>query len=153
MSGHERSVAENRRARFDYEIIERFEAGLVLSGTEVKSLRLGHANLRDSHGLVRDGECWIVNMHIPRYEQGNRWNHDPDRSRKLLLHRREIRELEAQVKQRGFTLVPLRIYFDERGRAKVELALARGRKNYDKREVIARRDADRRMARAIRERR
>ncbi|MDA8198815.1 MAG: SsrA-binding protein SmpB [Thermaerobacter sp.] len=153
MSAEERRVAENRRARFDYEIIERVEAGMVLYGTEVKSLRQGHANLRDSHALVRQGECWLINLHIPRYEQGNRWNHEPDRARKLLLHRREIKELEAKVKQRGFTLVPLRVYFDARGRAKVELALARGKKLYDKRESIARRDADRRIARAVRGRR
>ena len=147
-----RLVAENRRARFDYAIEETIEAGLSLTGTEVKSLRLGHANLRDAHAFIRDGEIFLLNAHIAPYEHGNRMNHEPTRSRKLLLHRREIDHLEGRVRQQGMTLVPLRIYFNERGRAKVEIGLGRGKKKYDKRQTIAERDAQRQIARAIRER-
>lgn len=147
-----RLVAENRRARFDYAIEETIEAGLSLTGTEVKSLRQGHANLRDAHAFIRDGEIFLLNAHIAPYEHGNRMNHEPTRSRKLLLHRREIDHLEGRVRQQGMTLVPLRIYFNERGRAKVEIGLGRGKKKYDKRQTIAERDAQRQIARAIRER-
>lgn len=145
-------VADNRKARFDYAIEETLEAGLSLTGTEVKSLRLGRANLRDAHAFIRDGEVYLLNAHIAPYEQGNRNNHEPTRSRKLLLHRKEIDHLEGQVRQQGMTLVPLRLYFTERGRAKVEIALAKGKKQYDKRHTIADRDAKRQMARAIRQR-
>jgi SsrA-binding protein len=145
-------VADNRKARFDYAIEETVEAGVSLTGTEVKSLRLGRANLRDAHAFIRDGEVYLLNAHIAPYEQGNRMNHEPTRSRKLLLHRKEIDHLEGRVRQQGMTLVPLRIYFTERGRAKVELALARGKKQYDKRRTIADRDAKRQMERAIRQR-
>jgi SsrA-binding protein len=145
-------VAENRKARFDYAIEETLEAGLSLTGTEVKSLRQGHANLRDAHAFIRNGEIFLLNAHIAPYEQGNRMNHDPTRSRKLLLHRREIDHLEGRVRQQGMTLVPLRIYFNDRGRAKVEIALGRGKRKYDKRQTIAERDAKRQIARAMRER-
>ena len=145
-------VTDNRKARFDYAIEETLEAGLSLTGTEVKSLRQGHANLRDAHAYIRNGEVFLLNAHIAPYEQGNRMNHDPTRSRKLLLHRREIDHLEGRVRQQGMTLVPLRIYFNDRGRAKVEIALGRGKKKYDKRQTIAERDAKRQIARAMRER-
>jgi SsrA-binding protein len=145
-------VADNRRARFDYAIEETVEAGLSLTGTEVKSLRLGRANLRDAHALIRDGEVYLLNAHIAPYEQGNRMNHEPTRTRKLLLHRREIDHLAGRVRQQGMTLVPLRLYFNDRGRAKVEIALARGKKRYDKREAMAKRDAERQIARAMRQR-
>lgn len=145
-------VADNRKARFDYAIEETFEAGVSLTGTEVKSLRLGRANLRDAHAFIRNGEVFLLNAHIAPYEQGNRMNHDPTRSRKLLLHRKEIDHLEGRVRQQGMTLVPLRMYFTERGRAKVEIALARGKKQYDKRRTIADRDAKRQIDRAIRQR-
>jgi SsrA-binding protein len=145
-------VADNRKARFDYAIEETVEAGIALTGTEVKSLRLGRANLRDAHAFIRDGEVYLLNAHIAPYEQGNRMNHEPTRSRKLLLHRKEIDHLEGRVRQQGMTLVPLRIYFTERGRAKVEIALARGKKQYDKRRTVADRDAKRQIERAIRQR-
>jgi SsrA-binding protein len=145
-------VAENRKARFDYHIEETFEAGMSLTGTEVKSLRAGHANLRDAHALVRNGEVWLLGAHISPYAQGNRMNHDPVRTRRLLLHRRQIDHLEGQVRQQGMTLVPLRLYFNERGYAKIELALAKGKKIYDKRRAMAERDAKRQIARAMRQR-
>lgn len=145
-------VADNRRARFDYAIEETFEAGLSLTGTEVKSLRLGRANLRDAHALIRNGEVYLLNAHIAIYEHGNRMNHEPTRTRKLLMHRREIDHLEGLVRQQGMTLVPLRLYFNARGRAKIEIALGRGKKKYDKRHTMAERDAKRQIARAMRER-
>lgn len=142
-------VAENRKARHDYFIEETYEAGIALVGTEVKSLRAGKANLRDSYAEVINGEVFLQNMHISPYEKGNRFNHDPKRPRKLLLHKHEIRRLIGRTMQKGYTLIPLRIYF-KRGKAKVELALARGKKLYDKRESIARRDAEREIAREFR---
>lgn len=145
-------VADNRKARFDYQIDETFEAGLSLTGTEVKSLRAGHANLRDAHALIRKGEVWLLGVNTAPYAQGNRENHDPLRSRRLLLHRRQIDHLEGQVRQQGMTLVPLRLYFNERGFAKIEIALAKGKKLYDKRHTIAERDAKRQIARAMRQR-
>jgi SsrA-binding protein len=148
MGRQEKPVAENRKARYDYEILETVEAGIALTGTEVKSLRHGLVNLRDSHALIQRGECFLLNCHIAPYEHGNRWNHEPTRTRKLLLHRREIRGLLQKVRQQGYTLVPLRIYFNERGRAKVLLGLGRGKKKYDKREAIAEREAARRVERA-----
>ncbi|HHY06116.1 MAG TPA: SsrA-binding protein SmpB [Clostridia bacterium] len=143
-------VTENRKARHDYFIEETYEAGIVLAGTEVKSLRAGRANLKDSYAQVENGEMFLFNMHISPYEQGNRFNVDPVRPRKLLLHKREINRLLGKVKQQGLTLVPLRVYF-KKGRAKVELALAKGKKVYDKRKTMAERDAQREMARALRE--
>jgi SsrA-binding protein len=144
-----RSIAENRKARHDYHIEDTFEAGLVLTGTEVKSLRAGKANLRDAHAEVRGGELFLVGSHISAYEQGNRFNHEPLRLRKLLMHKNEIRRLGAQVAEKGYTLIPLRLYWHD-GRAKVELALARGKRQYDKRDVIAKRDSEREMERALR---
>lgn len=143
-------VTENRKARHDYFIEETYEAGIVLAGTEVKSLRAGRANLKDSYAQVENGEMFLFNMHISPYEQGNRFNVDPVRPRKLLLHKREINRLLGKVKQQGLTLVPLRVYF-KKGRAKVELVLAKGKKVYDKRKTMAERDAQREMARALRE--
>ncbi len=142
-------VAENRKARHDYFIEETYEAGIALVGTEVKSLRAGKANLRDSYAEVINGEVFLQNMHISPYEKGNRFNHDPKRPRKLLLHKSEIRRLIGRTMQKGYTLIPLRVYF-KRGKAKVELALARGKKLYDKRESIAKRDAEREIAREFR---
>jgi SsrA-binding protein len=148
----EKLIAENRRARHDYHLLERVEAGLVLTGTEVKSLRDGRANLRRAYADVRDGEAWLVGAHISAYEQGSMGQHDPDRDRKLLLHRRELDSLAAKVNEKGLTLVPTRLYFKD-GRAKVELALARGKERHDKRADLARRDADRQIERALRARR
>jgi SsrA-binding protein len=142
-------VTENRKARHDYQILETFEAGIVLTGTEVKSLRAGRANLRDSYAAVENGELWLYNMHISPYEQGNRFNHEPKRTRKLLMHKSEILRLLGRTREKGLTLVPLRVYFRE-GLAKVELALARGRKTYDRRAEIAAREARREMERAVR---
>lgn len=143
-----RPVATNRKARHDYEVIERLEAGLVLRGTEVKSLRRGRANLNDSFGVIERGEAFLINAHVSPYEFGNRENPDPVRKRKLLLHRREIAYLEGQVARKGLTIIPLRLYFVN-GRAKVELALARGKKAPDKRETLRRRAADREIRRAL----
>ncbi|MDQ7800598.1 MAG: SsrA-binding protein SmpB [Armatimonadota bacterium] len=144
----ERTVVANRRARHDYHLEETYEAGLQLLGSEVKSLRAGRASLQDAYAKVRGGEVWLVNMHIAPYEQAGPFNHDPLRPRKLLLHRAEIRRLVGKVKERGYTLVPLRVYF-RRGLAKVELALARGKKQYDKRADIRKREAQRQIARAL----
>jgi SsrA-binding protein len=141
-------IAENRRARHDYHLLDRFEAGLVLTGTEVKSLREGRASLQRAFGDVRGGEVWLVGAHIPEYAQGNIANHDPDRDRKLLLHKREISSLIGKVQERGLTLVPTRLYW-RNGRAKVELALARGKEARDKRRDIADRDARRQIERAL----
>jgi SsrA-binding protein len=145
-------IAQNRRARHEYHILETFEAGLALHGTEVKSLRLGKASLPESYARVENGEVFLLNAHIDEYDRGNRFNHDPTRRRKLLLHRREINRLIGRVEERGLTLVPLRMYF-RRGKAKVELALARGKKTHDRREAIARREAEREMAAAMKSRR
>ena len=139
-------IAENRRARREYNILEKFEAGLVLAGTEVKSLRTGRANLAQSYVRIVDDEAYIVGFHISPYEHGNRYNLDPLRERKLLLHKREIRRLYQQVTQEGLTIIPLSIYFRD-GLAKLEIALARGKKLYDHREAEAKRAAEREMAR------
>lgn len=144
----ERTVVANRRARHDYQLEETYEAGIQLLGSEVKSLRAGRASLQDAYARVRGGEVWLVNMHIAPYEQAGPFNHDPLRPRKLLLHKAEIRRLVGKVKERGYTLVPLRVYF-RRGLAKVELALARGKRQYDRREDIRRREAERQVARAL----
>jgi SsrA-binding protein len=142
------SVARNKRARFDYLLLETFEAGIALTGTEVKSLRQGKANIVDAFGVVRDGEIFLLNAHIPPYEQGGYVNHEPTRTRKLLLHRREIRRLIGAVDRQGLTLVPLELYF-KKGVAKVALALAKGKKMHDKRATEKQRDAEREMARAV----
>ena len=144
-------VAVNRQARHRYHLLDQWEAGLVLTGTEVKSLRGGNVQLKDGYASVRDGEVWLHNVHIPPYAPATRENHDPDRSRKLLLHRRQIDELGARVNERGLTLVPTRIYFSD-GRAKVEIALARGKDVGDKRQAIKERDMRREMDRAMSER-
>jgi SsrA-binding protein len=145
-------IVDNRRARHDYHLSDRVEAGLALTGTEVKSLRNGQANLQRAYAEIRDGEAWLVGAHIAEYGHGNIQNHDPDRDRKLLLKRREIDSLAGKVRERGLTLVPTRLYF-KNGRAKVELAVGRGKEAQDKRRDIARRDAEREMERALRGRR
>ena len=144
----EKQIAENRRARHDYHFLDRVEAGLVLNGSEVKSLRQGHAVLQRAYADARNGELWLVGLHIPPYEQAAADPHDPDRDRKLLLHRREIDRLSAQVSEKGLTVVPTRLYFKD-GRAKVELAVARGRKHADKRHAIAERDMARDTERSL----
>lgn len=145
-------ICENRKARHDYFIIETFEAGIALSGTEVKSLRAGRGNLKDSFARIERGELWLYDMHISPYEQGNRFNHEPKRPRKLLMHRSEILRLYGRTREKGFGLVPLKCYFKD-GRVKVELALVKGKKLYDRREEIAARDARREIERALRHRR
>ena len=141
-------IAENRRARHDYHLLERLEAGLVLTGTEVKSLREGKATIERAYADVRDGQVWLIGAHIAPYEQASLGSHDPDRDRKLLLHRREIASLIGKVKERGLTLVPTQLYF-KNGRAKIELALAKGKEQRDKRRDLAKRDADRQIERAL----
>src|SRR3954449_864722 len=148
----EKLIAENRRARHEYHLLERVEAGLALNGSEVKSLRQGHAVLQRAYAHARNGELWLVGLHIPPYEQASTVPHDPDRERKLLLHRREIERLAAQVAEKGLTLVPTRLYFKD-GRAKVELALARGKEGRDKRRDIADRESKRRIERELKTRR
>ncbi len=143
----EKLIANNKKARHDFFIEDTYETGMVLTGTEIKSIRQGKVNLKESFARVENGEVFVYGMHISPYEQGNRYNVDPLRVRKLLLHKREIRKLIGLTTQKGFTLVPLRLYLNERGRAKLELAVARGKKLYDKREDIAKRDAQRRMQR------
>ena len=147
-----RIAAANRRARFNYEIGQTFEAGIVLAGTEVKSLRAGQSNIADSYASEKGGEMWLYNAYIPEYLQANRFNHETRRARKLLMHRREIAKLAAAVQKEGMTLVPLKLYFTERGRAKLLLGLARGKKIHDKRETEKKRDWDRQKARLMRER-
>ncbi len=148
----ERTVATNRKAYHDYFIQETLEAGIALTGTEIKSVREGRVNLRDGFVLIRDGEAWLMNVHIAPYRHGNRQNHEETRPRKLLLHRHEIQRLHGAVTQRGWTIVPLRMYITPRGLAKVEIGLARGKRKYDKRAAIAERDARREMERALKER-
>ncbi|MCC6222307.1 MAG: SsrA-binding protein SmpB [Thermoleophilia bacterium] len=145
-------IADNRRARHDYQLLERFEAGIVLTGTEVKSLRAGHASLQHAFGQLRGADLYLVGASIPEYPQASRENHDPDRDRRLLLHRRELDSLAGKVRERGLTLVPTRLYFKD-GRVKIELALARGKEGRDKRRDIADRDAKRQLERALKERR
>jgi SsrA-binding protein len=152
MARDEKLIVDNRRARHDYHLLERFEAGLQLTGTEVKSLRAGRVTLAQAYADLRDGEVWLVGAHIDEYAQGNIANHDPDRDRKLLLHRREIESLIGKVQEKGLTLVPTRLYF-KNGRAKLEVALARGKEQRDKRRDLAKRDAQREMERALRRRR
>ena len=145
-------IAKNNKAYHDYFIEEVYEAGLVLTGTEIKSLRQGRVNLKESYAKIEKGEVFIYNMHISPYEQGNRYNVDPLRERKLLLHKQEIRKLIGYTTQKGLTLVPLQIYINEKGLVKMEIAVARGKKLYDKREDIAKRDAGRRMERMMKDR-
>jgi SsrA-binding protein len=143
-------VADNRRARFNYEIGEIFEAGIMLTGTEVKSLRLGRATIAESYADTRGGEIWLVNANIPEYLQASRFNHAPKRPRKLLLHRRQIEKLAGGVERDGMTIVPLKMYFNDKGRAKVEVALARGKKLHDKRETEKKRSWEREKGRLLR---
>lgn len=145
-----RVVANNKKARHDYFIEETYEAGIVLTGTEIKSIRQGKVNIKESYAKIEDGEMILYGMHISPYEHGNRFNVDPLRPRKLLLHKQEIRKLIGYTTLKGLTLVPLRMYINEKGRAKLEIAVARGKKDYDKRNTIAKRDADRRMQQAMR---
>ena len=148
----EKLIADNRRARHEYHLLDRVEAGLALTGSEVKSLRQGHATMQRAFADARDGELWLVGLHIPAYEQASVEPHDPDRDRKLLLHRRQIDQLSSKVAERGLTLVPTRLYFKD-GRAKVELALARGKEIRDKRRDIADRETKRRLERELKSRR
>lgn len=145
-------VAENRRARYDYSIEDKFEAGIVLTGTEVKSLRFGEGSIAESYAEISDGAVWLINSNVPEFSHGNRYNHEPRRPRKLLLHEREINRLHGAVAREGMTLVPLSVYFNTQGRAKVELALAKGRKAHDKREAIKEREWKREAGRLMRER-
>jgi len=146
-------IATNRKAYHDYFIEETHEAGIVLTGTEIKSVRAGRVNLRDSYVRVRDGELWLIDTHIAPYEQAGRSSHEPQRPRKLLMHRREINRLQGKVQERGYTIVPLRLYLKDNKWAKVEIALARGKKLYDKRRAIAEREAQREVERALARRR
>jgi SsrA-binding protein len=145
------SIAKNKRARHDYHILETWEAGIALLGTEVKALRDGRANLTDAYGVLKDGEVYLLNLHIGHYETGGTFNHEPTRTRKLLLHRSEIRKMIGAVERQGLTLVPLDLYF-KNGRAKVMLALGKGKKEHDKREDLRKRDDERDMARFVRAR-
>ena len=147
-----KTIASNRKAFHDYFLHDRREAGIVLTGTEIKSVRAGRANLRDGYVAIRDGEAWLVNVHIAPYSQGNRENPDPRRDRKLLLHRREINRLKSAVQEKGLTVVPLRLYL-KGNRAKVEIALARGKKLYDKRAAISKKEAQRLVEREMKGRR
>ncbi len=146
-------VSNNKKARYDYFIDDVYEAGMVLTGTEIKSLRQGKANIKESYAKIENGELIIYGMHISPYEQGNRFNVDPLRPRKLLLHKKEIRKLLGLSTTKGYTLIPLRLYINERGLAKLEIAVARGKKNYDKRESIAKKDALRKIQQAIKKER
>jgi SsrA-binding protein len=149
--GEKKIICTNRKARHLYEILETWEAGIVLKGTEVKSLRGGHATMSDAYADLRDGEMWLLNLHINPYEQGNRYNHEPTRPRKLLMHRRELGRLVGRTVEKGLTLVPLQVYFRD-GYVKVEVALARGKKTYDKRRDMAEREARRDIERGLKER-
>ncbi|MGI6555109.1 MAG: SsrA-binding protein SmpB [Bacillota bacterium] len=145
----EKVISVNRKARHDYHIDETYEAGIALRGTEVKSLRDRKVSIKEAYAEVKNGEVFIHSMHISPYEAGNQFNHDPKRTRKLLMHKSEIRRLIGKTKEKGYTLIPLKVYFNERGKAKVEIGLARGKKVYDKRQDIAKRDAERDMKRAL----
>ena len=151
MSDGIKVIAENRKAFHDYFVEQRYEAGIILTGTEIKSIRAGKVNLKDSYAEINNGEVWLNQMHISPYEQGNRFNHNPLRKRKLLLNRSEIAKITGKVQQQGMTLIPLKIYLKQ-GLAKIELGLCRGKKTYDKREDLAKRDAKRQMERDLRER-
>lgn len=142
-------VAENRKARFNYEILDTYEAGIALTGTEVKALREGKANIAESYASDENGEIWLINSHLPEYLQANRFNHEPRRRRKLLLSKREIHRMRIGINREGMTLVPLKIYFNEKGRAKLELAIAKGKKLHDKRETEKERDWNRQKSRIL----
>ena len=144
-------VAENRRARFDYEILDTFEAGMVLTGTEVKSLRNGKAQITESYATPEEGEIWLINAHIPEYLQGNRFNHEERRRRKLLLSKREINRLMGAVEKQGNTIVPLKLYFNDRGKAKLLIGLAKGKQNHDKRQTERDRDWNRQKSRLMKD--
>jgi len=144
-----KKIATSRRARFDFEIFETFEAGLVLLGSEVKSLRGGRVNLKDAYAIIKDDEAWLIGCHISPYPFARGGGHDPERTRKLLLHRHEINKIRAQIAEKGRTLIPVKMYFKD-GKAKLEVALARGKDRYDKRETLKRKQADREMERAMR---
>ena len=144
-------ISDNRRARYDYEILEVFEAGIELKGSEVKSLRSGHMNLAEAYATVKDGEMWLINSNIPEYREANRFNHEPKRPRKLLLHAKEIDKLANGVTREGLTIVPLKMFFNPRGRVKVDVALARGKKLHDKRDTIKERTWQREKSRLMRE--
>lgn len=150
-SANGRLIADNRKARHNYEFVETFEAGLVLTGTEVKALRGGKANIAESYATEEGGEIWLINAYIPEYSEANRFNHNPRRRRKLLLHRKEMAKLIAGIQREGMTIVPNRLYFNDRGLAKLQIALAKGRKAHDKREESKKRDWQREKARLIRE--
>ena len=152
MRREETTIAKNRKALHEYEVLETFEAGIELTGCEVRSLRDNHCQLTDCFALVRGGEVWLHNVHIPPYANGNIANPEPDRKRKLLLHKRQIRQLQERVREKGLALVPLRMYFKENALVKVELAVARGKKLYDKRASMAERDSRREVERALKER-
>ena len=147
----QKTVAENRRARFDYHIEDKFEAGIMLTGTEVKSLRFGEGSIAEAYAEIRGGEAWLVNSNVPEFSHGNRFNHEPKRPRKLLLNARQIDRLHGAVERKGMTLVPLSIYFNGRGRAKVELALAKGKNAADKRQTVKDRDWKREQSRIMRD--
>jgi len=150
-AGGGKLVAENRKARFNYEILETFEAGIALTGTEVKSLRQGKSNIAESYATEQNGDIYLINAYIPEYLQANRFNHETRRPRRLLLHRKEINKLIGAIQREGMTLIPLKLYFNERGRAKLLLGLARGKKTHDKRETEKKRTWDREKARLMRE--
>ena len=138
----------NRKARYDYEVLDKYEVGIVLTGTEIKSIRNGNANLKDSYGVIKNGEIYLLNMHISEYKEGNIFNHDENRTRKLLLHKNEIKKISDKVSIKGLTLVPLKLYFSK-GKAKIELAVARGKHTYDKKETIKQRDLEREMKKSL----
>ena len=144
----EKLICTNKRARRDYSVDETYEAGMVLMGTEVKALRQGKANLKDSYARIKEGEIFLVDSHVSPYSYGNQFNHDPDRTRKLLMHKREIRKLYGKTREKGFTLIPLRMYFKD-GKAKVEIGLAKGKKLYDKRDDLKRRAMEREIERSF----
>lgn len=144
-------IADNKKAYYNYFILEKIEAGIVLTGTEIKSIRKRHLNLKDSYGIVIKGEIFLERVHISPFKEGNRFNHEPLRTRKLLLHKRQISRLIGKIKEEGLTLVPLSFYFNERGKIKVSLGLAKGKKLYDKRHVLAKKESDRQIERALKE--
>ncbi|MCC5895234.1 MAG: SsrA-binding protein SmpB [Alkalibacterium sp.] len=148
--GEGKLIAQNRKARYEYAILDTIEAGIVLKGTEIKSIRAGRINLKDGYASIRDGEIWLYNVHISPFEQGNQFNHDPVRPRKLLMKKKQIDSLIGETKQGGITLIPLKVYI-KNGFAKVLIGLAKGKKQYDKRETIKRRDQDRQLRRAVKE--
>ena len=138
----------NRKARYDYELLDKYEAGIVLTGTEIKSIRNGQANLKDSYAIIKNGEAYLLNMHISKYKQGNQFNHDETRTRKLLLHKNEIKKINDKISIKGLTLVPVKLYFTN-GKAKIELAIARGKHTYDKKEKIKQKDIEREIKKSL----